>query len=99
MRGMGDAVEAMARDVPHVGPAKPSPATPTALQGLRLLCALTVMTNHWADESFDRLVPQAQLAVDMLFGVEGWLAAHLLVNRSGWSAGKLIACVRCTRRT
>lgn len=56
-------------------------APAVALQGVRLLCALAVMTNHWGDASYDRLLPQAQVAIDFLFAAEGWLAADLLSRR------------------
>lgn len=59
-------------DVPLSGP---------TLQVLRVLVALAIFLNHWADGRYDRLIPQTQLAIDFIFFIEGLLAAQLLASR------------------
>lgn len=49
-----------------------------ALQGLRVLIALTIMANHWSDHAYENLIPQQQITIDIFFMIEGFLAAHLL---------------------
>ena len=49
-----------------------------ALQGLRALVALAIMSNHWTDHRYDGLIPQQQIAVDFFFAIEGFLAASTL---------------------
>ncbi|GGH21613.1 hypothetical protein GCM10007036_26010 [Alsobacter metallidurans] len=42
------------------------------------MIALTIMANHWADHSYENLIPQQQITIDIFFMIEGFLAAHLL---------------------
>jgi peptidoglycan/LPS O-acetylase OafA/YrhL len=49
-----------------------------ALQGLRVLAPIGIMTNHWAEGLFHNLVPQEQICIDIFFMIEGLLAAEIL---------------------
>lgn len=45
---------------------------------LRLMAAICIFAGHWAEPYFAEAFPQGQLAIDLFFMVEGFLAARLL---------------------
>lgn len=45
---------------------------------LRLLAAICIFAGHWCEPYYPAAFPQGQLAIDMFFMVEGFLAARLL---------------------
>ena len=63
------------RDEPSVARGEPRYE---ALQGLRILSVLTILSNHWSDYLYVGLIPQQQIAIDAFFIVEGFLAARQL---------------------
>ena len=54
----------------------------TAVQGIRILAALAIMSNHWTDYHAVGVIPQQQIAVDFFFADEGLLAGRALVRAS-----------------
>jgi len=47
----------------------------SAVHGMRLMCALAIMANHWSSHYYARFMSQGQIPVDFFFGMEGLLAA------------------------
>jgi peptidoglycan/LPS O-acetylase OafA/YrhL len=60
-----------------------------ALQGLRALAAICVMSFHWNDFVYDWLLPLNLIDVDVFFAAEGFFAASALMrtnaNGAPWS--------------
>lgn len=48
------------------------------LQLLRMLVALSIFTGHWGEPYVGRLWPQGQIAIDIFFMIEGFLAMGFL---------------------
>lgn len=72
-------------------PTRPIASEFHALHMLRLLCAVGIMTGHWGDHYYERLLPQGQLPIDLFFLLEGFLTAHLLLGiATDKPAGKLV---------
>jgi peptidoglycan/LPS O-acetylase OafA/YrhL len=59
---------------------------------LRLLAAICIFAGHWCEPFYPTAFPQGQLAIDMFFMVEGFLAVRLLSTamRPGDSARAVV---------
>jgi peptidoglycan/LPS O-acetylase OafA/YrhL len=64
----------------HGDPGRADRAGYPTLHLLRLLAAICIFAGHWSEPFFTAAIPQGQLAIDMFFMVEGFLAARLLAG-------------------
>ena len=69
----------------------------TAVQGIRILAALAIMSNHWTDYHAVGVIPQQQVAVDFFFAAEGLLAGRALVRAGGAASAAVTALRRVAR--
>ncbi len=54
-----------------------------ALHLLRAMAAISIFSGHWSELYIPQLWPQGQIAIDVFFMIEGFLAMRLLVEGHG----------------
>lgn len=64
------------------------------IEGLRALVPIMILLNHWSEGSYDRLVPQGQIAIDYFFATEGFLAAATMATGAATPVSYLVGKLR-----